>query len=91
LHFYETKFIRFLGNVITFLCGGEPRPTDQFFHLLQNTPYLACVQITENQNSWKFTETPIAPLTHSMNASYDPKQLTMPVPPLEERVKRNHS
>ncbi|KJH40640.1 phosphoglycerate mutase family protein [Dictyocaulus viviparus] len=69
------------------LCGADPRSIEQFFYLLQNTPYLACVGVTEVQSQWKITDSPIAPLTHSMNASYNPKQLTISSSSLQERMR----
>uniref|UniRef100_A0A0K0D4U7 Protein UBASH3A-like protein n=1 Tax=Angiostrongylus cantonensis TaxID=6313 RepID=A0A0K0D4U7_ANGCA len=71
------------------LCGSCPRPIEQFFYLLQNTPYLACVKVTEAQSLWRITDSPIAPLTHSMNSSYDPRQLILSSLSLQDRMRSN--
>lgn len=63
------------------LCGGLPRSKEDFFFCIQQTPYLACTQVHEYQNGvWKNGGSPIPPLTHSSNASYDPRMLTMSHP-----------
>ncbi|VDM43090.1 unnamed protein product [Toxocara canis] len=56
------------------LCGGLPRSQEDFFYCLQQTPYLACCQIVEQPSKlWKVAGSPIPPLTHASNTSYNAK------------------
>ncbi|VDL72008.1 unnamed protein product [Nippostrongylus brasiliensis] len=72
------------------LCGGEPRPFDDFFALVKRTPFLGCVQAVEEQDgSWKIGPSPIPPLTHMDNGTYDSQQLCRPVPPMDEEMRND--
>jgi len=54
------------------LCGGEPLETSDFYRILHRTPYLACAQAEELiPKKWRVTGSPILPLQHQPNASYD--------------------
>ncbi|WKY03400.1 hypothetical protein Q1695_004834 [Nippostrongylus brasiliensis] len=72
------------------LCGGEPRPFDDFFALVKRTPFLGCVQAVEEQDgSWRIGPSPIPPLTHMDNGTYDSQQLCRPVPPMDEEMRND--
>ncbi|WKY03402.1 hypothetical protein Q1695_004834 [Nippostrongylus brasiliensis] len=72
------------------LCGGEPRPFDDFFALVKRTPFLGCVQAVEEQDgSWKIGPSPIPPLTHMDNGTYDSQQLCRPVPPMDDEMRND--
>ncbi|CAJ0945093.1 unnamed protein product, partial [Mesorhabditis belari] len=71
------------------LCGSEPRNNEDFFYLLHNTPYLSSIQVAEHKGRWSLAGSPIPPLTHSSNGTYDGAQLQWNSSTLQERVK-NH-
>uniref|UniRef100_A0A914SEZ9 Uncharacterized protein n=1 Tax=Parascaris equorum TaxID=6256 RepID=A0A914SEZ9_PAREQ len=70
-----------LDTITRQLCGGLPRNQDDFFYCIQQTPYLACSQAVEQPNKlWRIASSPIPPLTHASNTSYNSKILAMNYP-----------
>ncbi|PAV64201.1 hypothetical protein WR25_22023 [Diploscapter pachys] len=58
------------------LTGGMPRMSDEFYYLLQNTPYLASTQIVEKYDgSFQHATNSIQTLTHGDNYPYDAQEL----------------
>ncbi|CAD6185102.1 unnamed protein product [Caenorhabditis auriculariae] len=104
---------RFSGNILIvahgasletctrMLCGGAIRPAEDFYYLLQNTPYLACIEMTdqEPENSatssrsqyppqgWTITGSPIPTFTHAFNTAYDAMQHTLPQEVIKKRIR----
>ncbi|VDL72009.1 unnamed protein product [Nippostrongylus brasiliensis] len=71
------------------LCGGEPRIFEDFFALVHRTPFVGCVQAVEQEDGrWKIGSSPIPTLTHIGNASYDCQQLSRPVAPWDDQMKK---
>ncbi|CAI5455446.1 unnamed protein product [Caenorhabditis angaria] len=59
------------------LVGGEIRNSDDFYYLVQNTPYLACIEISggSRNGSWNLSGSPIPSFSHTYNRPFDPLQL----------------
>ncbi|MFH4974478.1 hypothetical protein AB6A40_001187 [Gnathostoma spinigerum] len=70
------------------LCNRLPRRQEEFLYCLRQTPYLACSQVSELINkNWKIEGSPIPPLSHTSNTSYDSNLLRLPsVRSVPERV-----
>jgi len=58
------------------LTGGAPRESNDFFHILHRTPYLACIETSEDsRGAWSIVGSPILPMQHQQNTCYDYRQL----------------
>ncbi|CCD70850.1 Steroid-phosphate phosphatase [Caenorhabditis elegans] len=57
------------------LVGGDIRSTDDFYYLLQNTPYLSCVEVNSREGLWRLVGSPIPSFSHTYNRTFDPLQL----------------
>ncbi|CAI2356849.1 unnamed protein product [Caenorhabditis sp. 36 PRJEB53466] len=57
------------------LVGGDIRSTDDFYYLLQNTPYLSCVELNSREGLWRLAGSPIPSFSHTYNRTFDPLQL----------------
>ncbi|CAL2049990.1 unnamed protein product [Caenorhabditis brenneri] len=57
------------------LVGGDIRSTDDFYYLLHNTPYLACVELNSREGLWRLVGSPIPSFSHTFNRTFDPLQL----------------
>ncbi|PIC18242.1 hypothetical protein B9Z55_024204 [Caenorhabditis nigoni] len=57
------------------LVGGDIRSTDDFYYLLQNTPYLSCVELSSREGLWRLVGSPIPSFSHTYNRTFDPLQL----------------
>uniref|UniRef100_A0A1I8A4H2 Protein UBASH3A-like protein n=1 Tax=Steinernema glaseri TaxID=37863 RepID=A0A1I8A4H2_9BILA len=69
------------------LYGAPPRSNDEFFFILQHTPYLACTEARESSDGhWRVVGSPIPPLHHAANAAYDSTLLQMTPAALSERA-----
>ncbi|XP_045465477.1 protein UBASH3A homolog isoform X2 [Harmonia axyridis] len=55
--------------------GKEARNKDELFGLINKIPYCSLVQVTEEENKWKFVDPPCPPMTHCVNHRFDWKVL----------------
>uniref|UniRef100_A0A7E4VL94 Protein UBASH3A-like protein n=1 Tax=Panagrellus redivivus TaxID=6233 RepID=A0A7E4VL94_PANRE len=53
------------------LTGGQTRSVNDFYDILQRTPYLSTLQINEVDKRYDIVGSPIPPLKHSVNNEYD--------------------
>ncbi|KAE9553870.1 hypothetical protein FO519_002911 [Halicephalobus sp. NKZ332] len=51
--------------------GGQPRNNNDFYDILQRTPYLSTIQLNEYEKKYEIAGSPIPPLKHSINNEYD--------------------
>ena len=51
--------------------GGQPRNNNDFYDILQRTPYLSTIQLNEYDKKYEIAGSPILPLKHSVNSEYD--------------------
>uniref|UniRef100_A0AC34GB33 Phosphoglycerate mutase n=1 Tax=Panagrolaimus sp. ES5 TaxID=591445 RepID=A0AC34GB33_9BILA len=51
--------------------GGQNRNTNDFYDILQRTPYLSTIQLNDNEKKYEIVGSPIPPLKHSVNNEYD--------------------
>ncbi|CAB3411652.1 unnamed protein product [Caenorhabditis bovis] len=57
------------------LVGADIRSSDDFYYLVQNTPYLACIEAASRNGLWNLVGSPIPPFSHTFNRSFEPIQL----------------
>lgn len=53
------------------ITGGQSRNTNDFYDILQRTPYLSTIQLNDNEKKYEIAGSPIPPLKHSVNNEYD--------------------
>uniref|UniRef100_A0AC34Q1U8 Phosphoglycerate mutase n=1 Tax=Panagrolaimus sp. JU765 TaxID=591449 RepID=A0AC34Q1U8_9BILA len=53
------------------IVGGQPRSNNDFYDILQKTPYLSTIQLDEYDKKCEIVGSPVPPLKHSVNNEYD--------------------
>lgn len=61
------------------LCGDVPRSNEEFFEIVQKTPYLSSIEARQSgADQWEIVGSPVPPLAHSANSAYESQVLTTP-------------